>query len=76
MPRPEQVPINSDFDLLAELTREEFAVSPARRIELMMSRYQTRPIFGIIENKLLAHSLLHAVRESVVSGQWSFFSSQ
>jgi len=56
-----EVPINSDFDLLAELSREEFAVSPARRIELMMSRYQTRPIFGIIENKLLAHSLLHAL---------------
>ena len=37
-----EVPINADFNLLAELTREEFAVSPARRIELMMSRYQAR----------------------------------
>ena len=35
-----EVPINADFNLLAELTREEFAVSPARRIELMMARYQ------------------------------------
>ena len=25
------------------------------------SRYQTRPIFGIVENKLLAHSLLHSL---------------
>ena len=35
-----EVPINADFNLLAELTREGFAISPARRIELMMSRYQ------------------------------------
>ena len=56
-----EVPINADFNLLAELTREGFAISPARRIELMMSRYQTRPIFGIVENKLLAHSLLHSL---------------
>ncbi len=55
------MPINADFNLLAELTHEQFAISPARRIELMMSRYQTRPIFGIVENKLLAHSLLHSV---------------
>lgn len=53
------MPINADFNLLAELTHEQFAIS--RRIELMMSRYQTRPIFGIVENKLLAHSLLHSV---------------
>ena len=56
-----EVLINKDFYMLDELAVEKFAISPQRRIELMMSRYQTRPIFGIVENKLLAHSLLHSL---------------
>lgn len=53
--------VNQDFDLHTQLEAEDYAVTPARRVELQMARYQTRPIFGIVENKLLAHSLLHSL---------------
>ena len=50
--------LSEDFDLSLELQREGFAVTPERRIELQMERLRSRPVFGILENKLLAHSLL------------------
>jgi len=50
--------LSEDFDLSLELQREGFAVTPERRIELQMERLRSRPVFGILENKLLTHSLL------------------
>ena len=57
-----EVPINADFNLLAELTREEFAVSPARRIELMMSRYQARARCRVQVRDCLRSTMRHAPR--------------
>ena len=59
-----EVPINADFNLLAELTREEFAVSPARRIELMMSRYQARARCRVQVRACLRSATRHAPRTS------------
>ena len=56
-----EMAINSDFDLHDELASRGWRVSAEERIDLMMEKYRTRPIFGVIENKLLAHSLLHSL---------------
>ena len=53
--------VNEDFNLYDELRSRHFDVSAATRIKLQMSRLRALPIFGVIENKLLGHSLLHSL---------------
>jgi len=53
--------VNEDFELYEDLRARQFNITPELRIELQMARLRKLPIFGILENKLLAHSLLHSL---------------
>ena len=59
-PRPPLL-VNPEFDLSAELAARHYRVSSVDRISLMLRRYREGRTPAIMENKLLAHSLLRSI---------------
>ena len=53
--------VNPEFDLSAELAARHYRVSSVDRISLMLRRYREGRTPAIMENKLLAHSLLRSI---------------
>ena len=61
---PKQRPpllVNPEFDLSAELAARRYRVSSVDRISLMLRRYREGRTPAIMENKLLAHTLLRSM---------------
>ena len=69
--RDDEFALSDDFNLKRELRargcmrrtaeRALICITPSTRVELQMARYRTRPIFGVVENKLIMRSLLLAL---------------
>lgn len=55
-------PLSDSFSLLPEIRDAAYALTPRARIELQMRRWRREPIFGVVENKLLAHTLLASLQ--------------
>ena len=67
-------PLCPAFSLLPEVREAGYRLTPRARIELMMRRWRREPLFGVIENKLLSHTLLaslHVPRVTIVYGAFA-----
>ena len=73
---PAQLLVNPDFDLSAELAARSHRISPVERISLMLRRYRSGRTQAIIENKLLAHSLLRSLGVPVAPILYGAFGSR
>jgi len=73
---PPQLLVNPDFDLSAELAARSHRISPVERISLMLRRYREGRTQAIIENKLLAHSLLRSLGVPVAPILYGAFGSR
>ena len=68
--------INSDFCLLSELKSLRFHLSYTQRVALMSRRFRMKRTFGVMENKLLAHSLLRELNVSTPDIYYGAFSHE
>lgn len=68
--------VSSDFSLLPEIASLTHRINTTWRISLQLRRYRHFPTFGIIENKLLSHTLLKALRMTPIGVSYGGFWSQ
>ena len=53
--------LNQDFSMLPELKDAGFALDGSQRVQWQLRRWRRGPTFGVLENKLLGHTLLDAL---------------
>ena len=62
--------LSTHFSLLPEIgTARAYTLGARERIQLQLRRWRQHPTFGIIENKLLAHSLIRSIVSAHTSWQ-------